>query len=50
MFEQTVVDPCGCTLIWNGQEFLVYPCIQNMAARVPGVLVDEGGVLMEVAI
>jgi len=50
MFEQTVVDLCGRTLIWDGQELVLYPCIQNLAFRMPGVLVDEGGALMEVAI
>ena len=50
MFEQTVVYLCGRTLIWDGQELVLYPCIQNLAFRMPSVLVDEGGALMEVAI
>lgn len=45
MFEQTVVDPCGCVQIWNGQAWFVFPCMQNLAANLLG---SEG--VMEVAI
>ena len=49
-YKQGAVDLCGCTLIWDGQELVIYLCIQNLASRMPSVLVDEGGALMEVAI